>query len=103
MFNYKNKNKGLIKWIFLIIIAIIILSYLGFDLRSIVEADETQNNLNYVWGGVVMVWDNYLANPVLYFWQNIFLDLIWSAFVENMENINGGGSIINPELAPETF
>ena len=98
MFNLKNDNRGLVKWIFIIIIAIIILSYFGFDLRSIVEAEGTQNNLNYVWGGVVTVWDDYLSTPILYFWQNIFLNLIWSAFVENMETIKSGGPIINTDF-----
>ncbi len=101
MFKFKNDNRGLVKWVFIIIIAIIILSYLGFDLRAIVESEGTQNNLNYVWGGVVMIWDNYLSDPVLYFWNNIFLNLIWSAFVENMEVIKSGGSLINPDLIPQ--
>ncbi len=101
IFKFKKDNRGLIKWIFIIIIAIIILSYLGFDLRAIVEAEGTQNNLNYVWGGVVMIWNNYLSDPILYFWNNIFLNLIWSAFVENMEIIGNGGPIINPDLIPE--
>ena len=91
IFKLKKDNRGLVQWIFIIIIAIIILSYFGFDLRSIIEADGTQNNLEYTWGGVVMVWERYLASPVLYFWQNIFLDLIWSAFVENWESLKEEG------------
>jgi len=103
IFYLKNDNRGLVRWIFIIIIAIIILSYFGFDLRSIVEADDTQDNLGYVWGGVVMIWDNYLTKPVLYLWNDIFIDLIWSAFTENMGVIKGGGPVIDPELAPELF
>ena len=103
MFKFKNDNRGLVRWIFIMIIAIIILSYFGFDLRSIIEAEGTQNNLGYVWGGVVAVWDKYLASPVLYFWQNIFLDLIWSAFVENMKVIGDGGPIIDSDLVPKLF
>ena len=77
------------------------MSYLGFDLRSIIEADGTQNNLSYVWGGVVMVWDNYLASPVLYCCQNIFLDLIWSTFTDTISGIQEGNSVSIPELVPQ--
>ncbi|MEA2112862.1 MAG: hypothetical protein U9P50_02730 [Patescibacteria group bacterium] len=101
MMNFKNDNRGLIKWILIIIIAIIVLSYFGFDLRSIIESDQTQGNLGYVWGGVVMVWDTYLSQPILYFWHNIFIDLIWDAFVENMERIKDGQPTTIQDMVPQ--
>jgi len=103
MFNLKNDNRGLVRWIFIIIIAIIILSYFGFDLRGIIEAEGMQNNLSYVWGGVIYVWNAYIAGPFDYLWNDIFIDLIWSAFIENMEIIKGGGPVIDPEIAPKSF
>ena len=87
---YINRQRGLIKLIIIIIIAIIVLSYFGFDLRSIVEAPQTQDNLGYVWGFVVSIWDNYLKGPILYFWNNIFIDLLWETFVSNFERIKAG-------------
>jgi len=100
MMNFKNDNRGLVKWILIVVIAVIILSYFGFDLRSIVEADATQDNLGYVWGGVVMVWNEYLSTPVLYFWHNIFIDLLWDSFVENMERIKVGQPTTIEEMSP---
>jgi len=103
MFKFKNDNRGLVKWIFLIILAVLILSYLGFDLRSFVESEGTQSNLQYVWGGVVHIWGTYLVGPFNYLWNDVFLGIIWSAFTENMDTIKGGGPIIDPDLAPKTF
>lgn len=103
MFKFKNEQRGLIKWLFLIIIAVIILSYFGFDLRSIIESEQSQANFEYLWGGGLYLWENYLSDPILYFWHNIFLDLLWSAFVENLDNIKNGQSIINSEFVPELF
>ncbi len=96
-----NKQSGFIKLIFIIVVAIIILSYFGFDLRSIVEAPETQGNIGYVWGGVVYVWENWLAGPISYLWNDIFIDLLWDSFIENLERIKGGETTTITELAPE--
>jgi hypothetical protein len=85
-----NKQQGLIKLIIIIIIAIIILSYFGFDLQAIVESPESQGNLGYVWGLLASLWNNYLMQPVLYFWNNIFIDLLWETFISNFERIKAG-------------
>ena len=103
MFNWKKDNRGIISWVFLIIIAVIILSYLGFDLKSIIEGEQSQGNFAYLWNGGLYIWEQYLSSPILYFWNNIFIDLIWSSFTENMEVIKGGGPVISPDLAPEIF
>jgi len=68
----KSTQKGFIKLILIIIIVIIVLSYFGFNLRSIIEAPATQENLSYAWGLVVGVWNDYLAAPVAYVWHTIF-------------------------------
>lgn len=98
-----NKQSGFIKLVLIIIIAIIILSYFGFNLRAIVESPETQGNLGYVWGLLVGTWDNYLAKPVLYLWNDIFIDLMWNSFVDNLERIKAGDPSTIEELAPETI
>ncbi|MEK7152083.1 MAG: hypothetical protein AAB523_01125 [Patescibacteria group bacterium] len=85
-----KKQGGFIKLLVLFVILIVIISYLGIDLRAIVQSPETQGNLGYVWGLVVTVWDNYLERPVLYFWNNIFINLLWESFVNNMERIKNG-------------
>lgn len=49
-------KQGLVKEILLIIVALIILGYFGFDFQRIFESDLVQKNLNYVWEGVKNVW-----------------------------------------------
>ena len=99
-------NTGLIRWVLLIIVLIIVLSYFNFDIRAIVEAPLTQSNLQYVSGWVAFIWSNYLSSPVLYFWHNIFIDLLWNSFVENLERIKRGEAhsfqINAPQVIPES-
>jgi len=87
--NIKTQT-GLMKTIIIIIIAVIILGYFGFDLRTIIESESVQQNLIYAWSFVVNIWENYLQRPALYLWNDIFIDLIWESFVDNMERIKGG-------------
>jgi len=95
-----NKKSGFIKFIIIIIIAIIILSYFGFDLRAIVEAPTTQGNIGYVWGGVVYVWQNWLQRPASYLWNDVFIDLLWDSFIDNLERIKKGEPTTIEEKAP---
>ena len=87
-----NRQNGFVRTILIIIIAILVLSYLGIDLKAIVDAPGTQNNLNYVWGGVSYVWTNYLARPFNYLWYDIFVDKIWSEFLKTLDTIKRGGN-----------
>lgn len=87
---YYPRNTGFIKLILIIIILIIALSYFNIDIRGVVEAPQTQQNLDYARGWAVFVWSEYLANPVLYFWNNIFINLLWESFVDNLARIKRG-------------
>jgi len=98
----RNKQGGLIKWILIFVIFIIIISYLGLDLRAIVESPETQGNIGYVWSLTTTAWNNYLKSPVLYFWNNIFIDLLWESFVSNLERIKAGDPNDFELMAPQT-
>ncbi len=80
----------MIKYIILAIILILVISFFGYDLQSIIEAPVTQKNLNYSKTGVMYVWDNYLSHPIKYFWNNIFLGLLWNSFLHNLGKINSG-------------
>ncbi len=80
----------MIKYIVIAIILIIVLSFFGYDLQAIIESPLAQKNLGYAKSGVVYVWDNYLESPVNYFWNNIFIGLLWNAFLNNLGRINAG-------------
>ncbi len=82
-----RNQKGFIKWIIIFIIFIMIMSYFGIDLRAIVESPASQGNLGYIWSLSSTVWNNYLKSPVLYFWNNIFINLLWNSFIDSLDRI----------------
>jgi len=99
-----QRNTGIIKFLIIIIVLILLLSYFNIDVRGIIEAPKTQENFSYVYGWIAFVWSEYLANPVRYFWNNIFIDLLWESFVDNLERIKRGESTdleLNAPQAPQ--
>lgn len=70
----KEKSGGLIKMIIVIIIAILILSYFGIDLKNFINSDQVQKNLGYAWGIVVKIWD-------------LFIDYIWHPIVSLLSSL----------------
>jgi len=69
-------NRGLIKMIIIIVVALLILSYFGINLRQIINAPTTQDNFSYVWNATVNIWNDYLKVPATYLW-GIFVDYAW--------------------------
>ena len=74
------KNKGLVKMIIVIVIALIVLGYFGFDVKGIMGSDKVQGNLGYVWDFIKTFWNNYLAAPVIYVWNNLIIGVVWKVF-----------------------
>jgi len=83
-------NRGLVKIIILIVIALLILSYFGFNLRTLISSPTTQDNFGYVASSTTTVWDKYLKKPASYVWNDIFIDLIWEPAIDNLKRINNG-------------
>jgi hypothetical protein len=70
-------KKGLIKTILLIIVALIVLGYFGFNVGDIIKSPTVQANLNTAWDFVMKIWNDYLAAPCLYVWNNFFVGVLW--------------------------
>ncbi len=79
------KQKGSIKWILIIIIAIALASYyLDFSVREIAENEQTKSNLSYIWENISDFYLKYLSKAVSYVWNDIFVDIIWKNFLQGL-------------------
>src|SRR3989304_353060 len=95
-----NKQGGFIKLIVLIVVAILVLGYFNIRIRDIAEKPETKDNISYVTEISSKAWHSYLSKPVLYFWNNIFVGILWSAFINNFDLIKQGMSPV--DFAPSS-
>ena len=68
---------GFIKWLIIIIILVLILSYFGFDLKGLIEKEQTQENFKAVFAFFGKLWNDYLKRPVVYVWDEIIIGFVW--------------------------
>lgn len=78
-----NNQRGLIKLIVIIVLAILAISYFGINIQQIAESDTGKANFGYVWSILEKVWawlvemyQNYLADyveKITNFSQNIIV------------------------------
>ena len=98
-----KKIKGGISIIGMLIlgfIIILVLSYFKISIKSVVESPTGQDNISYIGGGTVNLWDTYLKEPATYLWNDIFINLLWNSFIDNMEKIKNGQPTDYQNAAP---
>ena len=64
----KNYKKGLIREVLIIVIALIILGYFGFNINNIISSGTVQTNLNWFWQIVMTIW-SWISAPIIYLWN----------------------------------
>jgi hypothetical protein len=82
------------------VIIILVLSYFKISIRSVVESPTGQDNINYVGGGTVNLWNEYLEKPASYLWNDVFINIFWASFIDNMERIRDGKATDYQNVAP---
>lgn len=86
----EGNRGGILRLVIYIIIILLILSYFGLNIRAIVNSPTGQDNFTYVQQLMIDAWNGYLKKPVLYLWDDIFLDLIWEPAIENLQKMKDG-------------
>ena len=81
-------QKGFIKTIVIIVVALLIVSYFGLNLRQLADAPTTKDNFSYVATTTVTFWNKYLEKPATYVWNQIFLDLIWNPSIDHLKHLD---------------
>ena len=90
-----NLKRGFIGIIVLVVIAILLLSYLGFDLKKIFTSKAVVTNFSYVWGIIKTIWSDYLSVPFAFVWSNLLkplFEIVWKAFLAGVEGIKSANN-----------
>lgn len=81
----------MIRLLTVVILLLVILGLLGVSVQhDVVENPGVQENTSYVESGITQFWNNYLAGPFDYLWNDVFVDILWAAFIENMHRLRDG-------------
>jgi hypothetical protein len=99
----KNFNKGgisILKLLLLGFVLLLVLSYFKISIREIVESPAGQDNINYVTDNTKTFWEKYLKDPANYLWNDVFIDIFWQGFINNMERIRDGKPTDYEKFAP---
>jgi hypothetical protein len=75
MFFYVKEQGGFIQIVVLLVIALIVLGYFGFNIQNILESGTVKKNLEYSWGLVKNFWNNFLSKPFHFVWDKIIIDI----------------------------
>ncbi|MEX2028909.1 MAG: hypothetical protein WD963_00290 [Candidatus Paceibacterota bacterium] len=93
MQNFNNKgNRGIsiIGILLLGFILILVLGYFKISVRGVVESPGSQENIEYVKDTSRSFWEKYLKDPADYLWNDVWVDIFWQGFINNMERIRDG-------------
>lgn len=74
-------NRGFITTIVLIVIALIVLGFFGYNIRNIINQPTVQDNLNYVWDFVKDIWNRFLVGPATFIWDKLVVGIVWNGLV----------------------
>lgn len=81
-------QKGSIRWVIIIIIALLVASYFfNFDIQDLIQNPHVQSNFTYIWGKIVVFWNTYLESAFVYLWNDIFIDIVWAKFVLFLQSL----------------
>lgn len=105
-----SQKGSVVKWILILVVLLLGLSYLGFDLKSFTESDSVQGNFSFAWDFILDIWNTYLKEHVIFIWDYIeplFSKLLEPAagsenILELLENIElpEAGSIVPLNVVP---
>lgn len=85
-----QKTRGFIMYVVLVIVAIVALGATQVKLPQLAENGAEKNQLEQAESAVQDYWHTYLEKPVLYIWNNLFSNFLWTVFLDNMKRASNG-------------
>ncbi len=98
---YVQSGLSVLGIILLLAVGIVVLGYFNVSIKDVLQKPTVVENTNFVKNSVENLWQKYLSTPVLYIWNNIFSDLLWGSFVENMKQIKNEQPTWYEQNAPQ--
>ena len=99
---YIRTNRGLVKSVIIFIVVLLILAYLGLNIRGIVASPTFRDNWSFMSETASTVWNSYLKRPANYIWNDVFVSFIWEPAIKNLTRMKDDGTgVVTPDVAPQ--
>ena len=85
---FMHYKKGLVKTIIIIVIALIVLGYFGFNVTDIINGPTVQANLHAAWDFILKLWNNFLSVPFMFVWNKIVIGILWKLIQAGLAALN---------------
>lgn len=86
-----NKEKGFLKIIILIIVALALLKFVfDFDVIEFIKTPKVQDTLHYIWYDIIVfLWENYIRTPLSWAWDQVkhLTKLGWDSLIILLDKI----------------
>ena len=79
-------ERGFVKILIIILFGIVVLSFLGVNLKEVFQNRTLGENFAFVFGGMKSLWENYILRPAKIFW-NAFQNLLWEPATRVLERL----------------
>lgn len=79
----KKRGISILGVLVLGVILVLVLSYFNVSIKAVVESPTGQENINFVGTTSRNLWNDYLAQPASYLWNDVWLKLIWNPLLSN--------------------
>ncbi len=85
--NRRSRRSGFVKLIIVLVIALIVLGYFGFNIQQIIQSPTVGGNLSYAWHLAVELWNKVLVVPATFVWDKIIVGMLWNNFVALIDKV----------------
>lgn len=83
MKKHTNTQRGFLELIALVVIAVLVISYFGFDLAGLLKDSQTRENIAAVFEFIGDLWNDYLKTPAQYVWEEMIIGFIWEDVIKS--------------------
>lgn len=89
----KKPQGGFIQLIIILALLVVILSLLGVSLSALFGNETLQGNFSFIWDGLKILWDRWLAAPAIAIWDfvsDFVRQFIWGSISQTLELLKRG-------------
>lgn len=94
-------QQGLIRFLILLVIAVIVLSIVGVSLDEVFENKLVRSNFGFIFKWSRYIYDRFLEKPIsitIRLWK----DLVWDTFLQTIDNLRQGRNPYDGIIPPPT-